>query len=251
VALDADGNLWVADNQNNRVLRFPRGVATGLPGHVADLVLGQPDFNSWAPGGALDRMHAPAAVRVDSSGDVYVADSLNGRILVFERPLSSGMSATRALDSGLRLPTGLEFDPGTGGIWVSDRFNNQLLLFVDGQVTKVLFKDVEDDGGTCGGSSLGDGPNFFSPGDNALVASYNVCDSAGSIGIDADGNVLVAGSSFVQDCGASRHRFRIRGRGLPTRRTRASSRPTSSRRTTRLASPASTRRAVSQSHGTS
>jgi hypothetical protein len=199
VALDPNGSLWVADNQNNRVLRFPRDVATGLPGHVADLVLGQPDFSSWLPGAALDRMRAPAAVRVDANGDVYVADSLNGRILVFEPPLASGMAATRMLGSGFRLPTGLEFDPGTGGIWVSDRLNNQLLLFVDGHVNKVLFKDVEDDSGTCGGAYVGDGGNFFSPGDNAFVASYNICDSAGSIGIDADNNVLVAGSSFVQD----------------------------------------------------
>ena len=199
VALDPDGSLWVADNQNNRVLRFPRDVATGLPGHVADLVLGQPDFSSWLPGAALDRMRAPAAVRVDANGDVYVADSLNGRILVFEPPLASGMAATRTLGSGFRLPTGLEFDPGTGGIWVSDRLNNQLLLFVDGHVSKVLFKDFEDDSGRCGGAYVGDGRNFFSPGDNAFVASYNICDSAGSIGIDADNNVLVAGSSFVQD----------------------------------------------------
>lgn len=199
VALDPDGSLWVADNQNNRVLRFPRDVATGLPGHVADLVLGQPDFSSWLPGAALDRMRAPAAVRVDANGDVYVADSLNGRILVFEPPLASGMAATRTLGSGFRLPTGLEFDPGTGGIWVSDRLNNQLLLFVDGHLSKVLFKDVEDDSGTCGGAYVGDGGNFFSPGDNAFVASYNICDSAGSIGIDADNNVLVAGSSFLQD----------------------------------------------------
>jgi NHL repeat len=199
VALDPEGNLWVADNQNNRVVRFPRDAATGLPGHVADLVLGQPDFGSWTPGAALDRMRAPAAVRVDFHGDVYVADSLNGRILVFEPPLSSGMAATRTLGGGFRIPTGLEFDLDTGGLWVSDRLNNQLLLFVDGSVSKVLFKDVEDDSGTCGGAYTGDGADFFSPGDNAFVASYNVCDSAGSIGIDADGNVLVAGSSFVQD----------------------------------------------------
>ena len=198
-ALDPDGNLWVADNQNNRVLRFPRDPGTGLPGHVADLVLGQPDFTSWAPGGAFDRMHAPAAVRVSAQGTVYVADSLNGRVFVFEPPLSLGMAATGTLGSGFRIPTGLEFDPGTGGIWVSDRINNQLLLFVNGSVSKVLFKDVKDDGGHCGGEYTGDGPNFFSPGDNAFVASYNVCDSAGSIGVDADGNVLAAGSSFVQD----------------------------------------------------
>jgi DNA-binding beta-propeller fold protein YncE len=199
VGLDPDGNLWVTDNQNNRVLRFPRDLVTGLPGRVADLVLGQPDFSSRTPGPALDQMRAPAAVRVDTRGDVYVADSLNARVLVFEPPLASGMRATRTLGSGFRLPTGLEFDPQTGGLWVSDRLNNQLLLFVAGRVSKVLFKDVKDDSGTCGGAYSGDGGNFFSAGDNAFEASYNVCDSAGSIGIDADGNVLVAGSSFVQD----------------------------------------------------
>jgi DNA-binding beta-propeller fold protein YncE len=199
VALDPEGNLWVADNQNNRVVRFPRDAATGLPSHVADLVLGQPDFTSWAPGAALDQVHAPAAVRVDSDGAVYVADSLNGRVLVFEPPLSTGMAATRTLGSGFRLPTGLEFDPGTGGLWVSDRLNNQLLLFVNGHVSKVLLKDVQDDSETCGGAFGGDGDNFFSEGDDAFVSSAFMCDPAGSIGIDADGDVLVSGSSFFQD----------------------------------------------------
>jgi len=200
VGLDPAGNLWVTDNQNNRVLRFHFDRTTGGLAHQADLVLGQPDFFSWLPGLALDRMHAPAAVRIDSSGIVYVADSLNGRILVFEPPLLSGMRATRTLGSGFRLPTGLELDPA-GGLWVSDRLNNQLLLLdtVSGQARKVLFKDVKDDSGSCGGNYAGDGLNFFSEGDNAFVASYNVCDSAGSIGIDADGNVFAAGSSFVQD----------------------------------------------------
>ena len=198
--LDPDGNLWVTDNQNNRVLRFPFDPATGRPAHEADLVLGQPDFSSWLPGSTLERMHAPAAVRVDAEGVVYVADSLNGRILVFRPPFTSGMAAGSTLGSGFRLPTGLELNPA-GGLWVSDRLNNQLLRLdtATGEARKVLFKDVKDDSGTCGGNYVGDGPNFFSEGDNAFVASYNVCDSAGSIGVDADGNVFVAGSSFVQD----------------------------------------------------
>ena len=198
VGIDPDGNLWVTDNQDNRVLRFPLDPLTGTPAHRADLVLGQPDFTSWQPGSTPDRMWAPAAVRIDANGTVYVADSLNGRILVFQPPLASGMEATGALGSGFRLPTGLEFDVG-GGLWVSDGLNHQLLLFEHGEVAKVLLKDVKDDSGTCGGTYTGDGPNFFSEGDKALVASYNVCDSRGSIGIDADGNVFAAGSSFVQD----------------------------------------------------
>jgi DNA-binding beta-propeller fold protein YncE len=199
VGLDPRGNLWVTDNENNRILRFPRDGATGRPGHVADLVLGQPDFASSTRGSALDQMSGPAAIRVAASGTVYVADSLNGRVLVFEPPLATGVAATRLLGSGFQIPTGLEFDPGTGGVWVSDRLNNQLLLFVNGQVSKVLLKDVQDDSGTCGGAFRGDGGNFFSEGDAAFVSSAVMCDPAGSIGVDADGDVLVSGSSFVQD----------------------------------------------------
>jgi DNA-binding beta-propeller fold protein YncE len=205
VGLDASGSLWVTDNENNRVLRFPNDAATGRPAHVADLVLGQPDFTSSARGGALNQMSAPAAVRVAANGTVYVADSLKvdnsfiGRVLVFTPPLTSGMAATGMLGSGFQIPTGLEFDPGTGGLWVSDRINNQLLLFVNGQVSKVLLKDVQDNRGTCGGAFRGDGPDFFSEGDNAFVSSAFMCDPAGSIGVDADGDVLVSGSSFFQD----------------------------------------------------
>lgn len=205
VDIDPEGNLWVADNQNNRVLRFPANLVTGSPGHVADLVLGQPDFNSWGAGEGLDQMWAPAAVRVDSDGTVYVADSQQGngnhdqgRVLIFEPPLSSGMAASGTLNYDFRQPTGLELDPN-GGIWVSDRLNDQLLLFVDGAVQKVLFKDVPDPSGMCGGSYTGDGPQFYYEGNNAYFDSFNVCDSAGSIGIDSDGNIFAAGSAFVQD----------------------------------------------------
>ena len=205
VDLDSSGNLWVADNENSRVLRFTHDSATGRPAHVADLVLGQPDFTSARRGGALNQMSSPAAVRVAANGTVYVADSLNvagslhGRVLVFTPPLTSGMAANGTLGSGFRIPTGLEFDPGTGGLWVSDRINDQVLLFVNGQVSKVLLKDVQDNSGTCGGAFGGDSDNFFSEGDQAFVSSATMCDPAGSIGVDADGDVLLAGSSFFQD----------------------------------------------------
>jgi len=196
--IDPTGHLWVTDNQNNRVLRFPYDTNTGVPTITADLVLGQPDFTSWMHGEGMQQMWAPLAVRIDSNGSIYVADSLNNRVLVFDPPPSSGMAATRILGSGLRQPYGLELDPG-GGIWVSDRENNQLLLFESGVVTRVLFKDLPDYSGTCRGSYSGDGPLFYSPGDDAYYDSFNVCGSGGSIGIDRDGNIFVSASNFVQD----------------------------------------------------
>jgi hypothetical protein len=190
VAIDSGGNLWITDNSNNRVLRFPFDSATGSPGHVADKVLGQPDFASSARGTTLNHMFAPAAVRVDSAGVAYVADDLNNRVLVFNPPLTSGMTGGK-LNYAFREPRGLELNPA-GGIWVSDSQNNQLLLFVGGLVQKVLFKGQPDSSGLCGGNYVGDGPPYFSEGDGFFVNSWNACGSYGSIGIDSDGNVFAA-----------------------------------------------------------
>jgi len=48
VGTDDWGNLWVADPENRRVLRFPNPNAPGpgVPATVADVVLGQPNFTS-------------------------------------------------------------------------------------------------------------------------------------------------------------------------------------------------------------
>ncbi len=133
VAIDPAGNLWVADNHNNRVLRFPLIPSSGVPAKEADLVLGQPDFFTVAEGDRLDQMNRPASVRVDNGGVLYVADYLNKRVLVFEPPLSNGMPATRVLGAGKLVPRGLEFDP-RGGLWVNDDDGDRLVYFADGVI---------------------------------------------------------------------------------------------------------------------
>ena len=201
VALDPENNLWITDNQNARVLRFPYDSETGHAAHQADLVLGQPDFTSHQHGASLAQLWAPAAVQVDASGSVYVADSLNNRILVFEPPLSTGMSATRQIgaDLTLREPVSLEFDLD-GNMWVTDRGNSQLIRFdPDGQVDRVLFKDVPNYDQGCGGSYTGDGPRFYFPGPDITMDSWNVCDSMGSLGIDSDGNIFSYNVGVWQD----------------------------------------------------
>src|ERR1035441_1932289 len=76
VGTDAWGNLWVADAENNRVLRFPN--LGGAPAPAADVVLGQADFTSTSPTPAgptdISHMIKPTGVRVDSQGNVYVTD---------------------------------------------------------------------------------------------------------------------------------------------------------------------------------
>ena len=207
VEIDSSGNLWVSDNANHRVLRFPKDPGTGIPMQSADLVLGQPDLVSANPGAGLNQMCAPAGVRVDSAGNVYVADSQlfcglgsNGRILIFNPPLSSGMSATSTLGEGLFLaPQGLELDPA-GGLWVNDTGNNQFLFFPTGSSspTKVLSKDVPDYSGTCDGNFSTDGPPFVYA-DGGTAKSSRVCGATGGIGINDDGDIFVSAWSELQD----------------------------------------------------
>jgi sugar lactone lactonase YvrE len=72
--------LWIADTDNNRVVRYDLP-ATGNQ-HPAQLVLGQTGFNSNIPNGTtLDYIQKPFAVSIDLQGCLWVADSGNGRVL--------------------------------------------------------------------------------------------------------------------------------------------------------------------------
>ena len=70
--------------------------------------------------GEFSNLHGIAVDK--ATGVVYVADSLNNRVLVFQPPLTNGMAATRLLGSGLVNPLGLELDPA-GELWVNDSDN--------------------------------------------------------------------------------------------------------------------------------
>ena len=99
VALDTSvtpPRIYVADTGNNRVLAWKdsAGFKNGAP---ADLVIGQLDFfSTGANGGARTGSTLstgftdPTGLAVDqATGDLYVADSGNNRILRFKQPFSS------------------------------------------------------------------------------------------------------------------------------------------------------------------
>ena len=189
VAVDGEGNLWVADGGNNRVLRFPADPSTGEIAKAADRVLGQPGFDTARPGTSLQGMHAPSAVAIGRDGSVYVADTFNNRVLMFEPPLLSGMSATRVVGSQFKRPTSLAIDPGGGGLWVNDSGNSMIELWepLTGKVSRVLGKESYEPDGKCG-------PRF-----STVAGHPNLCDSTGGIGIDREGGLLVSSPRFNQD----------------------------------------------------
>lgn len=138
LALDAAGNLYVADTGNNRVRRVTRdGVVTTLAGD------GAAGFRDGA--GAEARFDAPVGVAVGRDGEVYVADTYNDRVRVISRDGSvktlagkgtPGHADGGALDAALfDTPCGLAVAED-GEVYVADTGNNRLRRITkDGQVS--------------------------------------------------------------------------------------------------------------------
>ena len=149
VYADADRRLWVADSQNHRVLRFDEAYLLGN-GENAAAVLGQPDFITAIPDITRRGFKLCGGVAGNSSGDLYVHDTGNNRILVFVNAhnKNNGGAATNVLgqvDFMLGLPnrggltnantlkssdpSNLFFDNEAEILWAPDNGNNRVLAF--------------------------------------------------------------------------------------------------------------------------
>ena len=150
IAVDAQGNLLVADNGNGRVLRFPSPFnqpAGAL--QTANLVLGQFDFNSTIFDASQQTMKSPFGVALFADGSLAVSDSALNRVLFFQRPPSGDFSnaqnaslvigqtdfnsATRGSSGssgGLANPGQVAADPDNR-LYVCDSANNRLMIFGD------------------------------------------------------------------------------------------------------------------------
>lgn len=190
VAIDLDGNLWVADAGNHRVLRFPKQGAT--ISKAANLVIGQANFTSKTTGTALNKLYKPQAVRVHPvTGELYVLDgeSVDSgfpcRLLVFTPPFNNGMAATRELGkittdqaTGLHTARGFTFDPkDTNGVWVGDGSNHRILKLHTQTGAKLDVIGRSD-------FTLNEGPAYVRF-DGLL---NEVRQPEGDMGFDADGN---------------------------------------------------------------
>jgi hypothetical protein len=112
VAVDGTGNLYVVDAGNATLRKVtPDGVVTTLAGTAG--MAGYADDT-----GAAARFNGPAAVAVDSAGNVYVAESLNHTI---RKVTPAGVVTTLGGDAAFFTdPTGVAVD-GAGNVYVADR----------------------------------------------------------------------------------------------------------------------------------
>lgn len=172
-ALDAAGNLFVSDYNNNRIRKVTAGgVVTTLAGSGTA---------AFADGtGIAASFDSPEGIAVDATGNVYVADSSNNRI----RKVTVGGVVTTVAGSGTAAfadgtgvaasfdgPNGLAMD-ASGNLYVADQNNHRIRKVTPAGVVTTL---------------AGSGTAAFADGTGA-AASFNL---PHGVGVDASGNVYV------------------------------------------------------------
>ncbi len=230
VAVDATGNVYVADATNNRVQEIAATThsqwgmsmtagdtytiaGTGTAGHAGD-------------GGAATsaQLSCPSRLALDAAGDLYIADHCNNRVQEIAATTgtqwgqsmthydiytvagsSSGTSghtgdggaATSALLNG---PYGLALD-GAGDLYIADYANNRVQEVAATTGTQWGTSMTAADIYTVAGSSSGTSGHT---GDGGAATSALLSDPAG-VGLDSAGDLYIAdyGNNRAQEVAAS------------------------------------------------
>lgn len=185
VAVDANGNLYVADFNGHRVHRIDRGTNVVTP--VAGV--GSPGFGGDDGPATSAMLDGPTGIAVDGLGNVYIADTGNHRVRRVDAETGSivtiagtgvgdfGGDGGPATGADLNYPYRVTVD-GLGNVFIADTYNNRV-------------RKVDADTGVMstvagGGTSLGDdGPATAAQ----LTEVYDIT-------LDSAGNLYIADASW-------------------------------------------------------
>ena len=172
LAIDSSGNVYFAENADSTIRKIDtKGIITTIAG------TGTPGFSGDGSAATNAQMNSPTGIAVDSSGNLYVADSVNLRV----RKIAGGNMSTVAgngvlnyggdngsgLKAQLNVPQSVAVDTA-GNLYVADTGNHEVRkIDTTGNITAVIGN------GTAGSGS------------NQLNAPQGVA-------VDAAGNVYIA-----------------------------------------------------------
>ena len=151
IALDAAGNAYIADSQNNRVRLWnaSTGVITTIAGSATFLNSG--GFSGDGGPGSSAQLSAPMGVAVDRGGNVYIADTHNNRVRLWNA--STGIIATivgtgtagfsgdggAGTSASLATPYGVAVDMA-GNVYIADLGSGRVRLLTKstGNITTIV-----------------------------------------------------------------------------------------------------------------
>lgn len=155
IAIDASGNLYVADSANNRIRKVtPAGTISTIAGD------GNPGFSGDGGPATSARLNYPAGLTLDAAGALYFSDALNHRV----RKIAGGTISTiagngtqgysgdgaAATSAQLASPWGVAVDGAGSAVYIADRFNQRIRKIAGGIITTVAGSGTGGAGGDGG-----------------------------------------------------------------------------------------------------
>ncbi|MCX5823930.1 MAG: hypothetical protein NTY86_10625 [Deltaproteobacteria bacterium] len=182
VCIDGMGNIYIADTNNNRI----RKVAAGFISTVAGTGVGNYNGEGLA---TAAQINLPSGVAVDTSGNIYIADTSNHRIRKFT--VGGNISTVAGTGVGnyngeglataaqINLPSGVAVD-ASGNIYIADTNNHRIRKFtVGGNISTV-----------AGISGVYGGP--YPPLGDGGAATDAKLNGPNGVWADAAGNIFIA-----------------------------------------------------------
>lgn len=182
IATDGSGNLYIADQVNNRIRRL------GADGTISTVAGdGTQGYAGDGATAAKAQMSTPVGLAVDKSGNIYVAEmdshvirrfTNGGNISTFAGKAENGATwagdGAVATAAGLNRPRGVAIDPG-GLVYIADSGNHRIRK-VDSSGNISTF---------AGNGTIG----YYGDGSAAIAATFN---NPQGMAFDAAGNLYVA-----------------------------------------------------------
>ncbi|MBU6402916.1 MAG: serine/threonine protein kinase, partial [Verrucomicrobia bacterium] len=180
VAVDGQGNLFIADGGNNRVRQVDtRGIITTVAGN------GTPAYSGDGGAATNASLRYPGGLATDPAGTLFIADAGNNLIRqvdtngVITTVAGNGLfgyfgDGGAATDANLANPIGVALD-AAGDLFIADQFNGRI-------------RAVDPEGiiSTVAGNGT---PGFSGDGGGATDASLT---SPSAVALDASGDLFVA-----------------------------------------------------------
>ena len=189
VAVDPAGNLYIADSNNNRIRAIENGVIFTAVGN------GTAGYSGDGAGAGAAELFYPYGVALDSSGNLYIADTVNARIRMVAPQYAGGLAVgtittiagtgvagytgdgAAATSAQIWHPNGVAVD-GKGNLYIADTLNSRVRI-------------VTTDGNIATFAGNGD---YGATGDGGMATSATLSYPY-SVAIDPAGNVYIADSS--------------------------------------------------------
>jgi gliding motility-associated-like protein len=161
IFVDEHGNIFIADEENNRVQEWTPGANSGIT--VA---------GGNGPGRASNQLYGASAVFVDKNGNIYVGDSYNNRVQKWTPGATSGVTVAGGNGPGsdanqIWAVSGLYVDCNAG-VYVSDAFNSRVQFWAAGATIGIS---------VAGGNGLG--------------TAYNQLQTPGALSLDGQNNIYI------------------------------------------------------------